>query len=209
MYTASQGRLIGFRRPCVIYLHDLRVFYPNKLDKAGKLYYRGQYKNQSIKAAYFENGKAKSATIEQPFFITKSTGKKIELVHQPHENYGIGGSFTLVDGMKGNTSKFGRDWLGFWGKDMNATIDLGKTETISKISINTLSSEGSWIYYPKSIGILVSKDGYNWDVFYQDTINPVTNRGYITNASLIFVNENNVIFNTENEKWVYLDKPSF
>ncbi|MQP24598.1 family 20 glycosylhydrolase [Flavobacterium sp. LMO8] len=119
-------------------------------------------KNQTIKAAYFENGKAKSATIEQPFFITKSTGKKIEFVHQPHENYGIGGSFTLVDGMKGNTSKFGRDWLGFWGKDMNATIDLGKTEMISKISINTLSSKGSWIYYPKSIGISVSKDGENY-----------------------------------------------
>ena len=84
------------------------------------------------------------------------------MIHQPHENYGIGGSFTLVDGMKGNTSKFGRDWLGFWGKDMNATIDLGKTETISKISINTLSSEGSWIYYPKSIEILVSKDGENY-----------------------------------------------
>lgn len=119
-------------------------------------------KNQTIKAAYFENGKAKSATIEQPFFITKSTGKKIELVHQPHENYGIGGSFTLVDGMKGNPSKFGRDWLGFWGKDLNATIDLGKIETISKISINTLSSEGSWIYYPKSISVLVSKDGKNY-----------------------------------------------
>lgn len=119
-------------------------------------------KNQTIKAAYFENGKVKSATIEQPFFITKSTGKKIELAHQPHENYGIGGSFTLVDGMKGNPSKFGRDWLGFWGKDMNATIDLGKTETISKISINTLLSEGSWIYHPKEIQFLVSNDGVNF-----------------------------------------------
>lgn len=118
--------------------------------------------NQTIKAAYFENGKAKSATIEQPFFITKSTGKKIELEHQPHENYGIGGSFTLVDGMKGNPSKFGRDWLGFWGKDLNATIDLGKSETISKISINTLLSEGSWIYYPKEIQFLVSNDGINY-----------------------------------------------
>ena len=119
-------------------------------------------KNQTIKAAYFENGKAKSATIEQPFFITKSTGKKIELEHQPHENYGIGGSFTLVDGMKGNPSKFGRDWLGFWGKDLNATIDLEKLETISKISINTLLSEGSWIYYPKEIQFLVSNDGINY-----------------------------------------------
>jgi hexosaminidase len=119
-------------------------------------------KNQTIKAAYFENGKAKSATIEQPFLITKSTGKKIELEHQPHENYGIGGPFTLVDGMKGNPSKFGRDWLGFWGKDMGATIDLSKTEMISKISINTLLSEGSWIYYPKEIQFLVSNDGINY-----------------------------------------------
>jgi hexosaminidase len=119
-------------------------------------------KNQTIKAAYFENGKAKSATIEQPFFITKSTGKEIKLEHQPHENYGIGGPFTLVDGMKGNPSKFGRDWLGFWEKDLNATIDLGKSETISKISINTLLSEGSWIYYPKEIQFLVSNDGTNF-----------------------------------------------
>jgi hexosaminidase len=119
-------------------------------------------KNQTIKAAYFENGKAKSATIEQPFFITKSTGKEIKLEHQPHENYGIGGPFTLVDGMKGNPSKFGRDWLGFWGKDLNATIDLEKSETISKISINTLLSEGSWIYYPKEIQFLVSNDGINY-----------------------------------------------
>jgi hexosaminidase len=47
--------------------------------------------------------------------------------------------------MRGNPSKYGRDWLGFWGKDMNATVDLGTTETISKIQINTLLGEGSWI----------------------------------------------------------------
>jgi hexosaminidase len=72
------------------------------------------------------------------------------LVHQPHENYGIGGSFTLVDGMKGNPSKFGRDWLGFWGKDMNATIDLGKVEMISKISIN-------YMFYQKEVGFIIQK----------------------------------------------------
>jgi len=149
-------------------------------------------KNKTIKAAYFENGKAKSATIEQPFFITKSTGKKIELVHQPHENYGIGGSFTLVDGMKGNTSKFGRDWLGFWGKDMNATIYLGKPDTISKISINTLSSEGSWIYYPKSIEILVSKDGENYI--------PIT----IVSSKEIFENKGKIVvkFDKQNVQFI-------
>ncbi|CAM3995427.1 family 20 glycosylhydrolase [Flavobacterium antarcticum] len=118
--------------------------------------------NTTVKANYFEEGKVKSATIEQDFFINKSTGKKIELVAPPHENYSIGGSFTLVDGMVGNPSKYGRDWLGFWGKDLNATIDLGATETISKIKINTLLGEGSWIYFPKEIQFLVSEDGKNF-----------------------------------------------
>ena len=115
--------------------------------------------NTTLKAKYFEEGKPKSATIEQDFFINKSTGKSIELVTPPHENYGIGGSFTLVDGMIGNPSKYGRDWLGFWGKDLNATIDLGSLEFISKIKINTLLGEGSWIYFPKEIQFLVSEDG--------------------------------------------------
>ena len=118
--------------------------------------------NSTVKAKYFEDGKAKSATIEQDFFINKSTGKKIELVTPPYENYSIGGSFTLVDGMIGNPSKYGRDWLGFWGKDLNATIDLGSTEAISKIKINTLLGEGSWIYFPKEIQFLVSADRKNF-----------------------------------------------
>ena len=42
------------------------------------------------------------------------------------------------------------------------TIGLGKKESINKITISTLVSEGSWIYYPKSIEILVSNDGLNF-----------------------------------------------
>jgi len=119
--------------------------------------------SSTIKAAYFENETQKSNTIEQTFYITKSTGKEIRLENQPHENYGIGGSFTLVDGMKGNPSKFGRDWLGFLGKDLVATIDLKSIQTISKISLNVLKSEGSWIYFPKAIEFLISNDGVNFE----------------------------------------------
>ena len=105
-------------------------------------------KSGIIKAAYFENEKQKSNTIEQSFNITKSSGKKITLEHSPHENYGIGGSFTLVDGMNGNPSKFGRDWLGFSGKDLIATIDLEKVEPISKIKLNPQKKRpsGAFLY---------------------------------------------------------------
>ncbi len=116
-------------------------------------------KSQSVKAAYFEKEIQKSAIMEQKFYWSKSVGKKITLVNLPHENYSIGGAFTLVDGIEGDRSKFGRDWLGFLGKDMVATIDLGAATTIHQVAVSVLSNEGSWIYYPNSIEILVSSDG--------------------------------------------------
>jgi len=118
---------------------------------------------QIIKAALFENEKQKSATIEQRFFWSKAVGKKITLINQSHENYSIGGALTLVDGIIGNKSKFGRDWLGFSGKDLNATIDLGKSETINKVTLCVLESQGSWIYFPKNIEVLISNDGQNFE----------------------------------------------
>lgn len=119
-------------------------------------------KSQTIKAAYFENGEQKSATIEQSFFINKATGKKISLQNQPSESYAANGAFTLVDGVIGDRQKFGRDWLGFSGKDMVAIIDLGKVEVINKVSISSLANEGSWIYFPKNIEFLLSDDGVNF-----------------------------------------------
>lgn len=116
-------------------------------------------KDQCIKAAYFEKEVQKSAVMEQKFFWSKSVGKKITLVHQPHENYSTGGAFALIDGIMGDRSKFGRDWLGFLGKDLNATIDLGTATTVHQVAISVLSNEGSWIYYPNTIEILVSNDG--------------------------------------------------
>ncbi len=119
-------------------------------------------KSMTVKAAYFDNGRQKSATVEQKFFWSNAVGKKITLVNQPHENYSNGGAFTLIDGLIGNRTKFGRDWLGFSGKDMNATIDLGKSETINKVILCVLENQGSWIYYPKSIELLISSDGQNF-----------------------------------------------
>lgn len=119
-------------------------------------------KSQTIKAAYFENGEQKSATIEQSFSINKATSKKISLLNQPSESYAANGAFTLVDGVIGDRQKFGRDWLGFSGKDMVAIIDLGKVEVINKVSISSLANEGSWIYFPKNIEFLLSDDGVNF-----------------------------------------------
>lgn len=115
--------------------------------------------SNTLKAAYFDKKDQKSVVMEQAFYITKSTGKTISLVTEPHQSYAIGGKFTLVDGVRGNMQKYSRDWLGFLGKDLNATIDLGAQKAISKVTVDVLYNDGSWIHYPKSIEVLVSNDG--------------------------------------------------
>ena len=118
--------------------------------------------SQTIKAAYFEDTVQKSTTIEQRFYFSKSTGRKISLKNQPHENYSNGGSFTLIDGMKGNPEKYGRDWIGFWGTDLEAAIDLGKLEKVTNVATNFLLNEGSWIYFPSKYEVWISNDNTNF-----------------------------------------------
>lgn len=130
----------------------------------------------TVKSAYFEAGQAKSTTISQTFYITKSSGKSISLKHEPSKIYGKGGAATLVDGVKGDLLRFGKNWLGFSSKDVEATIDFGSITSIEKVSLNTFNGESSWIYLPKEIQFLVSNDGISFSsikIVFQEQI---TNR---------------------------------
>lgn len=115
-----------------------------------------------IKAAYFENGVKKSNTVKQLFNVSKSFGKNITLTKNPHDKYKDQGAVTLINGITGDPGKFGRDWLGFNGDDINATIDFGKPETFSALKINFIHGPENWIHLPKALEILVSNDGENF-----------------------------------------------
>ncbi len=112
----------------------------------------------TIRYAGFEKGEQKSVTSSRVFTISRSTGKSIELRTPPHEDYPANGAFTLVDGIRGDTSRFGLDWLGWWGKDLDATIDLGKTEPITHVAAGFFDGEGSWIYLPKRVELFAGPD---------------------------------------------------
>ncbi|MDN5422947.1 MAG: family 20 glycosylhydrolase, partial [Chryseobacterium sp.] len=119
-------------------------------------------KSMTVKSAYFEDGKLKSAVSSQEFTVSKTTGKKITLEQPPSENYSFGGAFTLVDGIIGNTRQLGKTWLGFQGKDVVATIDLGQKTGFSEVYFNTLENKGSWIHLAKFAQVFVSDDGRNF-----------------------------------------------
>lgn len=118
--------------------------------------------NTTLRAASFILENQKSAVLEQKFTIHQATGASVTLEIQPNESYSSKGAFSLVDGMYGDRGKFGRDWLGFSGKDAMATIDLGSLKTVHSITVDVLSSPASWIYYPKQIKVSYSENGIDY-----------------------------------------------
>ena len=119
-------------------------------------------KNTTLKAASFDSNTQKSAVLEQKFEIHLATAATVSLKDEPSNSYKANGAFSLVDGMYGDRGKFGRDWLGFSGKDVMATIDLGSLKKVQSITVNVLSSPASWIYYPKHITISYSENGFDY-----------------------------------------------
>jgi hexosaminidase len=91
--------------------------------------------------------------------VSKATGKTVVLRKAPSRSYNTGGGFTLVDGITGRTPWIGSEWLGFSGDTMDATIDLGSAKQVSKINVDFLDDNGSWIYAPENFDVYYSVDG--------------------------------------------------
>jgi hexosaminidase len=92
------------------------------------------------------------STIRQYFHFNKATGKKITLASPPNQKYSNGGAFALVDGIITTRGMLeGSRFLGFLGNDLDATVDLGKTEKIDTIVLNVFEQNVSWIYHPSEV----------------------------------------------------------
>jgi len=74
-----------------------------------------------------------------------------------------------------------KEFVGFTGKDVSATIDLGKAQAIDSVVVHTLRTGGSMVYPPQSIEVLASGDGTNFrSLGSSDTYRPASR----TNGSI-------------------------
>ncbi|MFY7898699.1 MAG: family 20 glycosylhydrolase, partial [Chitinophagaceae bacterium] len=105
------------------------------------------------------------------FDFNKATGKKITLTHQPSNAYpGNGGVFGLVNGVAAEEKFPSVEWTGWNGKDMEAIIDLGKIDTVSKVVMYNFAKQNSWIYPASEVIIAVSTDGIQYQQVYQEDL---------------------------------------
>lgn len=67
----------------------------------------------------------------------------------------------LVDGVAGQLNYF-HDWIGFYGTDLDATIDLGTGKDIHEVKLDFFFYPLSWIFAPQSVDLYVSRNGRRW-----------------------------------------------
>ena len=72
------------------------------------------------------------------------------------------GRSTLTDGLRGSTEFADGKWLGFEGEDLVASLDLGKSRPITRVTAGFLQRQDSWIFLPSRVTFSVSVDGRHW-----------------------------------------------
>lgn len=107
-------------------------------------------KAQVYGAAMIEKGKL----FTQHINYHKGVGASIKLNVEPHKSYSGSGANGLINGISGSDKRYGdKEWLGFWGDDLEITIDLGKETEINSIETRFHNGQGQWIYVPTEIEI--------------------------------------------------------
>lgn len=107
-----------------------------------------------IKAAVFNSERKLGTTFTQEINLHKAVGDKITIDKPPHKSYPGSGAEGLINGISGSNSRFGdKEWLGFWGDDIEITIDFDQPKIVNSISTRFHNGNGQWIYAPKEVTI--------------------------------------------------------
>lgn len=143
-------------------------------DQVGKLFYtvNGQpaqpytgpvkiKETQKITGLYFKDEKLiDSLTIRA--HINKATGRKITLKDMPSPQFPGRGAFTLVDGITNESGGRTRQSVGYSGSDVEAVVDLGTSQSISRVVLHAFHAGGKNVYPPKGVEVYASRDGISY-----------------------------------------------
>ena len=112
--------------------------------------------------------------------------KNTTFVNPPAERYSTNANTALMDGKKGVVGDYQwRNWLGFNGVDMEATIELKEPIDINMVKIGIAHKPDSWVVWPKGAWVAFSKDGKTFTDWQRadfpdyDIPNPMTSLGRV------------------------------
>jgi arylsulfatase len=105
---------------------------------------------------------------DRPETATHSAvGASVTLKTSPSPQYPGQGPSSLTDGKLGSRDHHDGRWLGFEADDLEAVVDLGEAKKVSRIGLDCLRAQVSWIFLPQSVEFAVSVDGDDWQTVHQ------------------------------------------
>ena len=123
----------------------------------------------NLKIAAYIGDEQIGEIIEKDFCPHLAIGKSLELKNDFSSSYSGGGKTAIIDGVIGSTDYKDGKWQAFRFDDLEAVIDLGKTQNINSVSINFLENHYSWIFSPVEVKISVSKNGKKYEEVYSES----------------------------------------
>ncbi|OQX78495.1 MAG: glycosyl hydrolase family 92 [Bacteroidetes bacterium 4484_249] len=118
-------------------------------------------KSVIVKAIAYKEGFPQSNVLTAEFHKIP-IGRTITLNTKYANQYSAGGKLALIDFIRGPLNFRTGAWQGYEGVDLNAVVDLGSIQLITKIETGFLQDVGAWIFMPLEVQYYVSNDGKNF-----------------------------------------------
>jgi predicted alpha-1,2-mannosidase len=117
---------------------------------------------QTAELVSFASMDGKNSLMEKAAFVKIPEGRSVNIKNQYSLQYTAGGDIALVNTLRGGSDFKTGNWQGYWGVDLDATIDLGKEITIRRIGAGFLQDQNSWIFMPEWVEFEISTDGLKY-----------------------------------------------
>lgn len=127
-------------------------------------------KTTHIQVIAQKEGWETSPPAQQSVVQAKYTAARIKLNKAPNEKYKADGAKSLINLKKGSTNFSEGEWLGYEKSHVTVTLDMGESIELSGVSVSALESTGSYIFFPKNINVLISKDGKQYEAVKEKSI---------------------------------------
>ncbi|NCT19127.1 MAG: glycosyl hydrolase family 92 [Flavobacteriaceae bacterium CG2_30_34_30] len=124
----------------------------------------------TLLTVYAEKDKKRSTEVNTRFYKI-DPNLSITLANQYANQYNGGGNNGLIDGIYGTLDFRTGTWQGYQDTNLEATLNRGSKKPLSKISINFLQDQRSWIFYPTDVTVYVSENGVNFHLIETQSIN--------------------------------------
>lgn len=160
-----------------------KIYY--QIDKAkSKRYTRPFVIDKNCDIRFWAELNGQTSKDENARFYKKSNDIKVISYKTPYSpQFTGGGENGLTDLLAGGSDFRSGGWQGFEGADVEVVLDLGKKQTVNRVSANFFQDENSWIFFPVRVEFETSEDGVNFQKA-NTVVNkiPVTEKGLLQQA---------------------------